>query len=305
MAGEPGEVAGADRPQRVERGGVQPPALTPEHLMQNGVAHEGVAEAEVVVAVLDQKASPDERSQPVDERRFVARGDDGEHIERRFVADDRHRLDQPPLFGGHAVELASNEIGERPGEGLLGEPLGVDRSRGVEQLLQEERVAAGASDERVDHRRGHRTVVHGVQERGDVGAAQRAQGHGGDRVGTFEMGEQLATREALGDLVRPVADDENDVGRRAVGEAGHDGDRAGIGPVQILDDDDADPLADAVEDQLAGGGRRRRRARAAGLDAVDTTEQFADELVRLAERTGLGLAGEDDHRCIELGRQLA
>ena len=182
--------------QRVEGLLVEPTAFATEELALDGVAHELVAEAEPVVLLLDQEAAVDQRPEvgdqlvlgPVTERR--------QDVEPRPGAEDRGGLDDAALVGRQPVELAADELGERPRQGPVGERLRIGVAGGAEDLLEEERVAAGAAQQRLGHPRARRVArrPHRRTRRSRTGRADR--GGPGGRAGAARGGRASRRRAA-------------------------------------------------------------------------------------------------------------
>ena len=78
---------------------------TPEQLVLDGVADELVAEAELVVGLLDEQATIDKGAQVGDQLLFGSVAEDGQHVELRPWSEHRGRLDELALFDRQAVEL--------------------------------------------------------------------------------------------------------------------------------------------------------------------------------------------------------
>src|SRR5262249_14650520 len=90
VMGEGGQIVAARLPERLQRQLVEAAALATEQLLLDGVTHEGVAEGERVLALLDEEAALDEAAQ---------------HRDQLVLAGMRHRrqeveLGAPPQHGG-------------------------------------------------------------------------------------------------------------------------------------------------------------------------------------------------------------
>ncbi len=167
MVGDVGEVALAGLAERVEGGAVESAALPAEQLGLDRLAGEGVAEQEDVVLVLDEQAAPDEVAEHVDELVLGGAGDDGEEVEGDPAPEHGGGLEDPALVRIELVELRPHHLGEAPRQRLVGEV--VEVLGGVaEQLLEEERVPAGAGVERLDDPERRRPAVDGGEEGADV-----------------------------------------------------------------------------------------------------------------------------------------
>jgi hypothetical protein len=98
---------------------------------------------------------------------------------------------------------------------------------GARELLQEERVAAALLVERVGVRRAGEQLARSV-------GVQRAERDPGDRAGP--AGALQRTRQALGDLVRPRRQREQDrAGQRPPQHRAEQLDRAGVGPMHVVE----------------------------------------------------------------------
>ena len=175
VAGEVGEVGAHRLAQHVEGLLVESSPLAPEQLVLDGVADELVAEAELVVGLLDEQPALDEGAQ--DRRSAPPRSGRRGRPARRTGPwpEHRGRLDDPPLVGGQPVELAADQLGERPRQRLAGERLGLDVAGGGEDLLEEERVAAGAIAQGVDDCGAERPAVDGGDEGADLVRSRRSR----------------------------------------------------------------------------------------------------------------------------------
>jgi hypothetical protein len=90
-----------------------------------------------------------------DELVLAAAGDGGQQVEGDTPAEDGGGVDHPALAGGQVVEAAEHGLAQVPGQGEGGQPGRVDPAGGDHQLLQEERVAAGAPVQGLGHLVGH------------------------------------------------------------------------------------------------------------------------------------------------------
>ena len=237
---------------------MEPPALPPQELTLDGVAHQGVAEAELVVVLLEQQAALHQAPQVGDQLVLGAAGHGGQHVERRMAAEHRGGLHDAAVVARQAVEVALHELGQRPRERLGAEVRGVVVARGDQDLLEEEGVAAGAVEQRVADRARDRPVVHRAEERGHLGPAEPVEAQLVDLVAPLEADEDLRGRHPAGELVGPVGahDQQRRPGQRR--EALEDGQALGVGPVEVLEHDQPGCLA---EPRLDGRDARRGRDR--------------------------------------------
>jgi hypothetical protein len=125
-------------------------------------------------------------------------GDGGQQVEGNTPAEDGGGVDHPALAGGQVVEAAEHGLAQVPGQGEGGQPGRVDPAGGDHQLLQEERVAAGAPVQGLGHLVGHGVAVDGGQQLGHPGAAQALQGDSCDQALALQLGQQLDQRVAAG-----------------------------------------------------------------------------------------------------------
>ena len=207
-----------------------------------------MAERERVLALLHQQPALHEGAQDGDHLVLARAGDRGQQVELGPAAQDRGGLDEAALLGRQPLHLAPHQLRQRPRQRLAIELDRVDVAGHVQDLLQEERVPTGPPVERVDEAgRGHR-AVHRRQERADIGAAQPLQVDVVDEAATLEALQHLAAGQATGQLVRAArADDQRGrQGRRR--QRLEDGHALGVGPVEVLEHDEAHGGADALLD---------------------------------------------------------
>ena len=106
----------------------------------------------------------------------------------------------------------------------------------------------------------------------DVVAVQAVQADLLDRVPALQAEQQVAAGEATAEVVRPVGADQQEARAGQLGQAVDDRRALGVGPVQVLEDDDgrlvADALGEAGHDRVRVGeaGRRARRGPAAASE---------------------------------------
>jgi len=176
---------------------------------------------------------------------------------------------------------------------------------GCQELLREERVAVGA-----EHDAGLECWIRLPTEDCREDRAKVVGGEWTDLVAldawiASELQRQVPKRVAGRDRIRPVGPDKDEVlGRQIAGEVGDEVERRGIGPLEILEDDDeggatAEPADDAEEElEPDRAGRWVRAVEAFGdpyagsirrpLDAVQRGGEIRDELL------GLGAGGAQD-----------
>ena len=150
--------------QRLERGLVDAAALAAEQPTLDRLPGEVVAEAEHVGVGLDEQPAADEAAQHRDELGLADAGDRGEHVERHPPAEHRRGLDHVALGRLELVDLAAHDLGQVPRQRLRAELLDRHAARGDEQLLEEERVAAGAGVQALGHPERHGAAVDRDQE---------------------------------------------------------------------------------------------------------------------------------------------
>ena len=263
---------------------MEPTAFATEELALHGVAHELVAEAERGRLLLDQEAAVDQRPEvgdqlvlgPVTERR--------QDVEARPGAEHRGGLDDAALVGRQPVELAADELVERPRQGPVGERLRIGVAGGAEDLLEEERVAAGAPQQRLGHPRARRAAGDRSDERGDLVPVEPIEVDLVDVPAPLEADEHLAAREPRREVVGTVRRDQRERRQRHAGDLFEHGDAVGVGPVQVLEEEQGRAAGDPRQD-LVGGGDPAVTARRRGHLA----EHRPDAVERATERAGLGV----------------
>ncbi len=251
---EPRDVGALRLAQRSEGSLVQSAAFATEELILDRVSHERVAEHELVGTVLGDEAAVDEPAEVTDQLLLVHAGDRGEHVERRAPAEHRGGIDHAPLVAAQPVELATDDLRERERQRLRGEALGVGVTRRAQDLLEEERVAASAGVERGCRPRRKRSSVHAREEVRDLRLGQPVEPEVMHRAATIEAHEQVRSRQHPAQLFRAVRTDEQRPRRAARREALEHPEALGIGPVQVLEDDEGGTVADSIEVRLHDGG---------------------------------------------------
>ena len=162
----------------------------------------------------------------------------GQHVELGPAAEDGGRLDEPALARRQAVELAPHQLGQRPRQRLAVELGRVDVAGHVQDLLEEERVAAGAAVERVDEARRRHLAVDGGEEGADLGPAEALAGGRGGRSAAVRAAR--ASRPPAGGGSAPLAGTvatTSVAGSGAVASGLEHGHALGVGPVEVLEHD--------------------------------------------------------------------
>ena len=170
-------------------------------------------------------------------------------------------------------------LGHGPRQGSAGQVLGAHVAGAGDELLEEERVAAGAAVEGLDGAVRRVLLEHGGEELAHLGGAEPAELHVGDEVAALEAGEQVGGGVAPGEPVGSVGADEHERAAVGFGEPLEDGEALGVGPVEVLEHDErrARPptgsgrgrrrLAPAPR-RRGSGPSRRRRSRGCALTSV-------------------------------------
>ena len=148
--------------------------------------------------VLDEQAAADEVAKEVDQLVLGRAGDDGEEVEGDPAPEHGGGLEDPPLGRLELVELGPHDLGEAPRQRLSRRAGRGRRAGSAEQLLEEERVAAGPGVERFDDAERRRPAVDGGEEGADVEGGEAAEPDVGDGVAALEA------RQQFGDGVAPV-----------------------------------------------------------------------------------------------------
>ena len=330
----PVEVLGDDRrilldPPRA-RGDVGQPAGRPpvvlapagaQHAVVGDVAQQGVLEEELARGLerrelpLEDEVAREQVVERVARRRRRRHGlalgrQVGDRVVPEDPADDRGSLQRSPFRRGQRVETGLEQALERRGDDqsadeLVHDPpprrVGDDDPRVDEpghQLLDVERVALGRVDDEVDELR--RRVVDLLEQLEDQGAAlpsrQRTEGEPDVVVQTRAPARAFLQERGTGGR----DDHDGNVTPHPVGvvEEAH---RRGVGPVQVLEEDD-DRLGPRQQGEVPAQGDGRlvadalrlgRDARAGGLVGPEVEAQprpddvgSADGLLALAVRHG-------------------
>ena len=145
-----------------------------------------------------------------------------------------------------------------------------------QQLAQQERVPAGLLEARPHERVGARRIP--AHERRARRVAERARLDHADVRRRGQLREQLGLRAGLARA--HGGDDEHPEVLAARGELDQQADRLGVGPVEVVDDQDQRPLAAEVDHEPVQGVDQRRLA-AAGERLLDG---LAAEQHRLGQR---------------------
>ena len=216
------EVVAAGRAQPLERPLVEQAALAAEQLALHLVADERVAEAEAVVVGLDQEVGVDQPAQHLEQGVLGHVGGPGERLEPRGRPADGGGLEHPALRRRQPLELAADGFLERPreagGQQVAGAAL--PAAGGSDDLLDQERVAAGAGGDGLDDGRGRRRRVDGGDQRAHVVAVQAVQADLLDGVPALQAEQQVAAGEATAEVVRPVGADQQEARAGAAGRGG-------------------------------------------------------------------------------------
>ena len=286
VAGEVGEVGAHRLAQQIEGLLVQSASLTPEQLVLDCIADELVAEAELVVGLFDEEATIDKGAQIGDQLLFGAVAEDGQHVELRPWSEHRRRLDELALFDRQAVELPADQFGERPWQRLGGERLGIGVAGRGEDLLEEERVAAGPIAQRVDDSSAELPAVHGGHEGADLVMVEAFEVHLVNVPPSFEADHHLPTGQPGRELVRAIRGDQRQPGQGHRRQLLEHSDAVRIRPVQVLDDHESEPITDSC------GHRVHRHG--AGVDQVGrgVVEHRPDEVERPAQGPRFGVGDE-------------
>ncbi len=239
---------------------VQRRPLAGQQVVVDHLAQQRVPEPVPAVLTGEQDVALDRLAQRVAQRALVEAADLGEHRVLEPLADGHDAQDL--LRGlGEALDPQHQRVAQR----VRGGAEAVD-ARG-EQLLGEQRVAAGALPQPLQQLGVRRRAEDVLELAGELAVRQRLERHAvGARV-PLDLREQRAERVAAVQLVRPVgADDEHALVREAVGEERQRRSGRAVGPVQVLDDQQHGLLAaERVEQRqqaleqprLVDPGRRR------------------------------------------------
>ena len=311
MVGDQGRVGLATGQQRVQRCLVQPPPLPAQHLPGQRLAQQGVPEAELVVVGLGQHAARDQLAQHCDQLLLGLAGHGRQEVEGHPLPQYRGGLRDPPRVRVELGQLPAQYLGEAPRQRLLGQCRDVRAGAPAQQLLEEERVPAGALVQLHAGAERYRPAGRRGKQRAGVGDAEPFQPDMGDRVPALQVRQQGGDGLARGHVLRPVRADQQ-AGSGQLGDALEQGGALRVGPVQVLEDDDGAAVADQASDQGHAGvqpldraasrvGQRGEQVRIGRLGAVQRVEQ---QLVRAAQRAGFGLPGQYRRVGRQPGEQL-
>ena len=198
-----------------------------------------------------------------------------QRFHRETLAEHRGRLQGRLVFAGEAVHARVDERLDRAGQAGLRGGAGIE-----EQLEQEQRVAFGALDAARDQRRRH-----GRGERGQslrILARQRSEVDPGERR-AVQRGAPGARARIAGEARRHHQQQRLPRGQH--GQRGEALERPGIGPVDVLDDEEqrqrradrGDDVAQRMQRALLARRRAHRRGERAQLDRRGDVEQVVQE----------------------------
>ena len=308
-----GDVVVAAFAHGVEGGFVQAAALPTEEAALDRLAGEVVVEAEDVGVGLDDQAGVDGGAQVLDERSLVEGGDGREEIERHPASQHRCGGHHRPNLWVEAVELTPHRLGDGPGERRAGELLGGEVAGAGDELLEEERVAASATVERVHGAVGRVVLEHRGEELVHLGRGEAAQLHVRDGVAPFEPRQEVGGGVAARQAVGSVGADEEEGAAAGLGEQLEHRQALGVGPVEVFEDHDAAGVGDEVLDEshrgahpLLGGalGIGGDGVLLVGGDAVDAGDGIEEQLQRPAGGARVGLARQHDGAVRQVVDQL-
>ena len=231
---------------------MEPAPLAAEQPALDGLAGDVVVEAEHVGLGLDQQAA----GRPPPAAGAISSSSDApvtlaSTSNVHPAAEHGGRRDDPAHVGVEVVDLVADQLGHRPRQRHGRRGRRRCRSPALRhQLLEEERVAAGAGVQRLDDAVRRHVAVHRGEEGADVGRAEPPELDVGDRVPAFEPGEQLGRRVAAGQPVGPVGAHHQQPAPAGLGQLLEHGDALGVGPVQVLEHDEAGGARREPADQL-------------------------------------------------------
>ena len=268
--GVPGQLGrGARCPAVGQRGGVlgvQPDPLARQQVVVHGLAEQRVPEGVAAVAG-HEHVHLDGLAQRLLEVAGVEAGGDGEQVVRDLAAGDAR--DPHGLAGVvvEPVEADEEEVGQVLGKGLA-------HAGGADELLDEEGVALGAVDDRLELEVGEADRRQLGDEHADVVVAERAELEALDAADPGPLGDLAAERVAAVQVVGAVRRDDGDRAVEGPGEEEAEQVAGGlVGPVAVLDhDEQGAELGDGLEQRvhraeqvgavdLLAPRRRRRAAR--------------------------------------------
>ena len=272
---------------------VQATALPAEQAPGDRLAGQGVPEGEQVGLLLDHHVLGHQVAQDPDQLVLAAAGDGGQEVKGDPPAEDGGGVDHPALLAVEVVEAAEDGLAEVPGQGEGGQAGRVDPSGGHHQLLQEERVAAGAPVQRLGHPERHRVAVDGGQQLGHAGPAETLEGDAGDHALALQLDQQLDQGVAAGHALGSEGADQQQRRAAGDGQAAEQGHALGVGPVQVLEHHQGPGGAGQLADQGDGGPQQLLLAVLAlgvgGQLGRDRGQQQAQRLGAVGQRLGDGV----------------
>jgi hypothetical protein len=178
---------------------------------------------------------------------------------------------------------------------------------GHHQLLQEERVAAGAPVQGPRHLERHRVAVDGGQQLGHPVLAEPLQGDRGHRTPPLQLDQQLDQRVAPGHALGPEGADQQQRQVGGDGQAAEQGHALGVGPVQVLEHQQRSVRPGQLVDERDRGPQQLLLAvlalGVAGQPGRDRGQQQAQRLGAVGQPLGDRLPGGDP-RLDRLQQQL-
>ena len=246
VVGELAPVSGGDRPavrpalgQCLREAAVQALAFTRQEVVVGGLLEQGVAEHVVAGDVArsrtgDEDLAADRIPKPVQQ---VIVGE-SRHVGEQIVID-------PPTGDRGDADDGLGALGQRddPGQQDLPQrrrqPATIGLGPGAEQLLHEERVAVGSAVDLIDEVRCRRRVEDRRKELTGVRGVESLDLQALHQPAAVELGEPRQKRMAAMQLVGPEGHDQDDPIRAELSDEERDGlARGGVGPVEVLDDED-------------------------------------------------------------------
>ena len=321
MVGQRHVVAALRLAQRGQRRLVQAAPLAAEQPGLDRLAGQLVVEPEQVGVALDQQPPVDRDAQASDQVGLGRAGHRRKEVERHAAAEHRCGPHHGAHVGVEVVELGAHQLGHRPRQRRVVVARGhLPRRR--HQLLEEERVPAGAHVEGVDGAERRLLVEHGRQEAADLRGGEAVEVDVRDPVPPVEAGHGVGGRVAAGQAVGPVGPHQHQAPtrprrarRRGLGQALEHGDALGVGPVEVLEHEErgaatgpvaqrphqVDPGPDALLRGAVGvahGGHEGREVGAAVVGhrgvARGHVDRVEEQLHRPSDGARVGLAGEDE-----------
>jgi hypothetical protein len=286
---------------------VQPPPLPAEQTPGDRLPGQGVPEGEHVRLLLDHHVPGHQVAQDRDQLVLAAAGDGGQEVEGDPAAEDGGGVDHPALPAVEVVEAAEDGLAQVPGQREGGQAGRVGPAGGHHQLLQEERVAAGAPVQGLGHPERHRVAVDGGQQLGHPALAEPLEGDAGDEALALQLDQQLDQRVATGHALGAEGADQQQRQARCDGQAAEQGDALGVGPVQVLEHHQRPGGAGQLAHKGDGGPQQLLLAVLAlgvpGQPGGDRGQQQAQRLGAVGQRLGDGVPGGDP-RLDRLQQQL-